>query len=1191
MTERGEATPRTANRHNTTTSEDDGDRAESSIEYATVGDSEVDAIGNGSNPEPESAQDVSRALFATQTTGHSTEAVHHETSPPMDDAAKVQQKNGDIPSEKNPDAIHINSANRSKEKPTKRRKIKSTKRKEETKGRTFSSNKPHFSRKRGRPARMVPIERIANSTVEAHPLLPGNQYTTTLHRRAVRKLPEGERQQHSTDHDLDECGDVSLGMKLIVVGGRVIVQNLNDLADGLASPAQLAGKIQRGDVLLAIGSVSLVNLPVDQLMDGLRPLSTPGPGGYYERNLVLRFESGSGLELLKIHEEGQIAKLNRQEPADAMFSLFPMVDQLSGAPLFENHVDMMDMMEEKGEHKDEETKQSHSEDECEAIVKDLDALIASTLARERTIDQERYQSEYFGWREDLSVLLRKTVSLIKEGDSEGGRLTQTERVALGKRILQITRVLATNMEEIDKGRDLRSFKTWSTNFSLRSGVSARRRHFMDSTSFRSSRGSDDDSLEENDSNASEHSDGSLEGVDADTLLLGLAARDEIWRKQVLDALEKAVWEADNGDEDGREDENSTIENQTTNINEALSQQLGNFLFGDMTKIVKHERRSLALPPVEITRVLFDLTTNLAAKTPDEITLIGGTSRLSSNVSSLFSATTRTDTKSKAAFRADLLVANRFVLDEALPKWLRSFRPLPLEQRRVLWPRSYRRPDATTSTYTGQISEYTGRSSEGDTFTIDSGGGETQGSSPGRKKGMRELVEDQQINSETRSETCFLVTYFFTHQIVGGGGTIEQIAEKGKFIDRYGAYLQMHTCLSFASFVKDEVAITYLLKVAKFDPNHSETIKEIKRSKNLVFYDSLKLSAVLELLHDIPYDDKEERRHLIRDLCVSAYPDILPWQVRQVCLSDEMGNPSLEAQPACSEDELEGFYYSYLSQLLHPFDGNDRARHDDELLEEYCEWSVGLQAHLTKKPDRLENFLNIASRSSIQYHRFKRDLMTLLRLSVVVGKEDLVLDLVDEILDDRKLLLNKDALYEVLNQLRKLGNEALKIMSYASNESTGFRILGRILKLLEKMASSDSIICRDSLVVSDELFSLFQKWKKQVRTSGDDEKIYLLIDFVIDESSAPEHVFRALALWSSSNSCGDLLFPRLRSLLRRGVHFAALKGELSGTLLRLRHARGTFKELNMQTLTVSSRHTKNGVGIWEDMATANLSIDK
>jgi hypothetical protein len=141
--------------------------------------------------------------------------------------------------------------------------------------------------------------------------------------------------------------------------------------------------------------------------------------------------------------------------------------------------------------------------------------------------------------------------------------------------------------------------------------------------------------------------------------------------------------------------------------------------------------------------------------------------------------------------------------------------------------------------------------------------------------------------------------------------------------------------------------------------------------------------------------------MICDLCASAYPDVLPWQVRQACLDPSSDRVPPEAPIACSRNDLEILYYSYLSQLLHPFDGNDNARHNEELLQEYCEWSVGIFPSPIERADRVDNFLNIASRTSIQHMRYKRDLMMLLRLSVVIGKDDLVLDLGKQTVSDAK----------------------------------------------------------------------------------------------------------------------------------------------------------------------------------------------
>ena len=106
-------------------------------------------------------------------------------------------------------------------------------------------------------------------------------------------------------------------------------------------------------------------------------------------------------------------------------------------------------------------------------------------------------------------------------------------------------------------------------------------------------------------------------------------------------------------------------------------------------------------------------------------------------------------------------------------------------------------------------------------------------------------------------------------------------------------------------------------------------------------------------------------------------------------------------------------------------------------------------------------------------------------------------------------------------------------------------------------------------------------------------MFLLVDFLIQESSRPIDVIRALLLWSSSNCFGDLFLSRLEDILRRGIHFSTLNGELSGTLLRLKHARILFKELAPVSLVQrrGKRTSATPNGIWERMATGDLSIEK
>ena len=61
-----------------------------------------------------------------------------------------------------------------------------------------------------------------------------------------------------------------------------------------------------------------------------------------------------------------------------------------------------------------------------------------------------------------------------------------------------------------------------------------------------------------------------------------------------------------------------------------------------------------------------------------------------------------------------------------------------------------------------------------------------------------------------------------------------------FVETYGAYLQIQTCLSAAASVKDEVAISAILKAARNDPCHQDATREIYKSNSngLLFYDSV-----------------------------------------------------------------------------------------------------------------------------------------------------------------------------------------------------------------------------------------------------------------------------------------------------------------------------------------------------------------
>mgnify|MGYP005840076037 CR=1 FL=1 len=790
-------------------------------------------------------------------------------------------------------------------------------------------------RKRNRVAHLASIEDegYAGSSTAAPAIpLPINQYKTTLYRRAIRKResdsqppsPSSQKQQQpkktseeddewSDEEAFEEYGDISLGMKLSVIGGRVIVQNLNSLADGRASPAQISGVIQRGDVLLSIDNLSLVNLPIDLLMERLKPLSTPDSAtGAYWRVLHLRFSAGEGLPLLRKYEAAEKRKTNvtqSEEAANEVFSLFPMVDNLSGMPLFDSttttaiHSPMP--KSQNRQHQEEKkqsdgdvdtpesfkTKELHSSKQQDQQMqiqplkssppttlvahhnstimdqKSLNEIISNDLAYWRSFDRDKFVSEFFAWNEHYSELLRPNsnfVTAVKEMSAE--TLTRAEMIELGRKALLGAELLSRNMESIDRGRDNRSFRSWNSSISLRSRASTRRRYVLDAASLpvkfdpNSPLAGSTQQQREGASLATtdEESDDELDEVDGDALLLRLAAHDEIWRNQVIEALEKArddlnkeLEEISEKDEDEEEDTVAQIKAKKDNMDSALTEGLGAFLFGDtMAKIVTKKKKTKALPPEEITAVLFDLSTNLATSMPDEITVSAGTTTGLLKASLVpFAGQKQPRTGSS------VILATRFVLNEALVIWLETFRPLPWESRRVLWPHVKRSP-------TGDESR-SAHFSDADSLTCDSprSAYTSNAAGTGAKKDLRQQIEDQELDLETRAETCFLVTYYFTQRLLprcaagdrsyetktdqaGSQSPEEYNGELVEFVRKYGAYMKLHTCLAYAAALECVDSINELLKLAEHDIRHREVVRLFAKRNALILYEPVSLNLLL-----------------------------------------------------------------------------------------------------------------------------------------------------------------------------------------------------------------------------------------------------------------------------------------------------------------------------------------------------------
>jgi hypothetical protein len=76
--------------------------------------------------------------------------------------------------------------------------------------------------------------------------------------------------------------------------------------------------------------------------------------------------------------------------------------------------------------------------------------------------------------------------------------------------------------------------------------------------------------------------------------------------------------------------------------------------------------------------------------------------------------------------------------------------------------------------------------------------------------------------------------------------------EGRFVEKFGSYLQLHSCLSFAASVRDESAIAHLLQVAEHDPSHRDAVREIQKSNDMLFYDTVSVLLLFDPFGGDPF---------------------------------------------------------------------------------------------------------------------------------------------------------------------------------------------------------------------------------------------------------------------------------------------------------------------------------------------------
>ncbi len=595
-------------------------------------------------------------------------------------------------------------------------------------------------------------------------------------------------------------GDTSLGLKLTIIHGKVIIQKITPLDDGRASSAQLCGLLSPGDIIIAVNGKSLINgtihnpVSMDKIITVLKPLSQPMDAmtKEYSREVRLRFVLAEGKALL--HEQEQREKQHAYErdlrkklglnggfagrgidPVADLFGIgaFMGVDQHSGMPMFghlerhheeekmnENNIDSVDRPVAANDEVvavwsvptgvDDATKATTTSVDNHPLQlifaparQTVQAQIAHQIHLDRQWIRHRNMSEFFSLSKNAPLLLRSPspqIDYCMDLDADNSVDARKRRLERGAQVMSNATTLVSVAEAQDNGEG--SFEDEDPmevasrvcgTATVRTGVSRRRWHRGDSVIVEES----SSHAASNDGDTIRSGESGVEACDH-RLLLELAANNTSWKMNVLKRLDAFALETE---KENIESLHGTHSDSNSIREEAGKTGFDSLLFGgDVANILRKQKQSMALPPGEITAMLFDLVELLESGLPNQIFTKAELPRsadppfLPDKVVSFFKEE-----------NAEIIKATDFLLNQAFDKWLKSFRPLPWKQRRALWPTHQSGLDGD--------SMISSRMDDSDSLSLTSCNTSAQTRSPEmHKRNLRELIEQLELDPETRRET-------------------------------------------------------------------------------------------------------------------------------------------------------------------------------------------------------------------------------------------------------------------------------------------------------------------------------------------------------------------------------------------------------------------------------------------------------
>ena len=547
--------------------------------------------------------------------------------------------------------------------------------------------------------------------------------------------------------------------------------------------AQLCGLFCPGDVLISINDVSLVNgsihvpVPMDKMVEALKPLSEPIEGnGRYSREVRLRFVVGIGKKLLReqiergerkqrIEDERKKMGLDGKAGAKSVdhaadiFGLSALmgVDQHTGMPMFQDH------HLETHHEEDQTTNEANGSAEDEQIVAVtfnretpqprpsfftkspplLQLQISNQVASERQWMLDDNTSEYFILDSEASLLLRPPTPIMVEESADAKSYTldpveaRQNRLDLGRTNISHATELVSNVEKQERGvdthDDLDPMEVASRicgTASVRTGASRRRWHRGDNVSVIL----EEQSYAVSASSMENHADANTliseeSGEMCDhRMLVDLAANHQSWRRNVINRLDEYATSTEKASNDSNDSNSLHAENRA-------STGLDSLLFGsNVAKLFEKKKSSLALPPGEMTQMLFDLKDHLDGGLPMHIFTNDDQGADSEHV---------TFVKPPSENDIDVSRATDFLVNEALGVWLKSFRPLPWKQRRALWPLNLSANHESASMVSSHFD---------DGMSLSLASVTTHSTAKHEKRQLREIIEELELDLETRRET-------------------------------------------------------------------------------------------------------------------------------------------------------------------------------------------------------------------------------------------------------------------------------------------------------------------------------------------------------------------------------------------------------------------------------------------------------